>query len=145
MRARIDHTFAARLITALVLTVAASACGGSPHDAGSPLAVKAEAAPLSGRVTLDGSSTVYPVSMAMAKAFRAQYGDVQVVVNESGTGGGFKKFCAGETDINGASRPINLAESELCRANHVEFIELPIALDSLSVVVSRANTFVQCL
>jgi phosphate transport system substrate-binding protein len=70
---------------------------------------------------------------------------VQVSAQSSGTGGGFRKFCAGEIDFTGASRPINAAESQACQANHIEFIELPIAFDSLSVVVSAKNTFVGCL
>ena len=99
----------------------------------------------SGTVMIDGSSTVLPVSQAMADAFHKATPDVQFAINASGTGGGFRKFCAGQVDIAGASRPIKSAESEQCKANHVEYIEVPFAFDSLSVVVNAKNTFVDCL
>jgi phosphate transport system substrate-binding protein len=100
---------------------------------------------LSGSVVVDGSSTVFPISQAMAAAFTKNHPDVKVNVGVSGTGGGFKKFCAGETDITGASRPINTQEMELCRQNQIEYTELPIAFDGLAVVVSSQNNFVSCL
>ena len=103
------------------------------------------AGPLTGHVTIDGSATVLPVSNAMAEAFRKDNPGVQVAVESSGTGGGFKKFCAGQIDISDASRPINAAESQQCKDNHVEFIELPVAFDPLSVVVNAKNSFVDCL
>jgi phosphate transport system substrate-binding protein len=103
------------------------------------------ASALAGSVTMDGSATVLPVSRMMADGFQKANPGVRVSVQSSGTGGGFRKFCAGEIDISGASRPINAAESQACRANHIEFIELPIAFDSLSVVVNSKNTFVDCL
>jgi phosphate transport system substrate-binding protein len=102
-------------------------------------------APLTGRITMDGSATLLPVSTAVTAAFGKTNTGVQVSVQTSGTGGGFKKFCGGEIDIAGASRPINAAESQQCRNNRIEFIELPFALDSLSVVVNAANSFVDCL
>jgi phosphate transport system substrate-binding protein len=98
-----------------------------------------------GKVTLDGSSTVFPLSQAMAQAFREANPAVQFAIDVSGTGGGFRKFCAGQLDIAGASRPIKSSESEQCKANHVEYIEVPFAFDSLSVVVNPKNTFVDCL
>jgi phosphate transport system substrate-binding protein len=100
---------------------------------------------LAGSVTMDGSATVLPVSRKMADAFQQRHPGVKVAAQSSGTGGGFRKFCAGEVDVTGASRPINAAESQACLANHVEFIELPIAFDSLSVVVNAKNMFVGCL
>ena len=100
---------------------------------------------LSGRVTIDGSATVFPLSKAMAEAFRESNPAVQLAIEFSGTGGGFKKFCAGQIDIADASRPINSAESEQCKAQHIEFIEVPVAFDSLAVVVNAKNTFVDCL
>jgi phosphate transport system substrate-binding protein len=115
--------------------VATAGSAGPPPTAGA----------LSGYVTVDGSSTVLPVSTAMADAFRKERPGVRMTVHESGTGGGFKKFCAGEIDIAGASRPINAAEVRQCDASHIEFIELPVAFDSLSVVVNGSNTFVDCL
>ncbi len=100
---------------------------------------------LSGTVKVDGSSTVYPISEAMAEEFQKANSGVQVTVASSGTGGGFKKFCAGETDISNASRPIKPEEVELCKKGNIEYIELPIAYDGLSVVVSPQNNFVDCL
>jgi phosphate transport system substrate-binding protein len=94
---------------------------------------------------VDGSSTVLPVSKLVADAFQKEHPGVRVSVQASGTGGGFKKFCAGEIDMTGASRPINAAEMEQCRASHIEFVELPVAFDSLSVVVNARNSFVECL
>ncbi|MDX2300780.1 MAG: PstS family phosphate ABC transporter substrate-binding protein [Xanthomonadaceae bacterium] len=95
-------------------------------------------------VTIDGSSTVYPVTEAVAEEFQAdKAGAVQVTVGVSGTGGGFKKFCRGETDISDASRPILSEEIETCRANGVEFIELPVAFDALTVVINPQNTWAQ--
>lgn len=93
-------------------------------------------------VTIDGSSTVYPVTEAVAEEFQAdKAGSVQVTVGVSGTGGGFKKFCRGEIDISDASRPILSQEIEACRANGVEFIELPVAFDALTVVIHPENTW----
>lgn len=100
---------------------------------------------LSGSVVIDGSSTVFPISQAMATAFTKDNPDVKVNVSVSGTGGGFKKFCAGETDITGASRPINTQEMELCQQNKIEYTELPIAFDGLAVVVNPQNNFASCL
>lgn len=100
---------------------------------------------LSGNAIVDGSSTVFPISQAMAAAFTKNNPDVKVNVGVSGTGGGFKKFCAGQTDITGASRPINSQEMELCQQNKIEYTELPIAFDGLAVVVSSQNDFISCL
>jgi ABC-type phosphate transport system substrate-binding protein len=94
---------------------------------------------------MDGSATVLPVSRKMADAFQQRHPAVKVAAQSSGTGGGFRKFCAGDVDVTAASRPINAAESQACLANHVEFIELPVAFDSLSVVVNAKNMFVGCL
>jgi phosphate transport system substrate-binding protein len=100
---------------------------------------------LSGKITVDGSDTVFPLSKAMAKAFTANNPAVQFSVEFSGTGGGFEKLCAGQLDIANASRPINSTESEQCKARHIEYIEVPVAFDSLSVVVNAKNTFLDCL
>ncbi len=95
-------------------------------------------------VLIDGSSTVYPIAEALGEEFQKSSG-TRVTVGLSGTGGGFKKLCRGETDISGASRPIKAEEVELCKQNGVEFIELPVALDALAVIVNPTNTFVDCL
>ncbi len=106
---------------------------------------KAELAKLKGEIIIDGSSTVYPVTAAAAEEFRKYAKDVRISVGISGTGGGFKKFCNGETDIQDASRPILPTEVEACKAKGIEYIELPVAYDGLSVVVSPKNTWAQCL
>ncbi len=91
------------------------------------------------RVLIDGSSTVYPISQAVAEEFQAAHGNVKVVVGTSGTGGGFKKFVAGETDINDASRPIKDKESAQCQDNGIEYLELKVAIDGISIVVNPEN------
>jgi phosphate transport system substrate-binding protein len=97
-------------------------------------------------VKVDGSSTVYPITEAMAEEFqKAQKGKYQVTVGISGTGGGFKKFCRGETDISDASRPIKDSEKEACKQAGIEYIELPIALDALTVVINPKNNWVDQL
>jgi phosphate transport system substrate-binding protein len=94
-------------------------------------------------IAIDGSSTVFPVAEAVAEEFQtAKRGQVRVTVGISGTGGGFKKFCRGETDISNGSRPILKEEIDACRQAGIEFYELPIAFDALTVAVSPKNTFV---
>ena len=95
-------------------------------------------------VKIDGSSTVFPITEAMAEDFqKAKKGAIKVTVGISGTGGGFKKFCRGETDISDASRPILKKEMDDCKAAGVQYIELPVAYDALTVVVHRDNTWAQ--
>ena len=95
-----------------------------------------------GLVKIDGSSTVYPVTEAVAEEFqKAVKGKTKVTVGISGTGGGFKKFCRGETDISNASRPILKQEMEDCKKNGVEYIELPVAFDALTVIINPKNTW----
>ncbi|MBA5869926.1 MAG: phosphate ABC transporter substrate-binding protein PstS family protein [Nitrospira sp. CR2.1] len=101
--------------------------------------------PPSATVSIDGSSTVYPLSKAMAEAFGKTNPGVKFQIDFSGTGGGFKKLCAGRVDIVGASRPINSIEDEECTAQHIEYIELPVAFDTLTLVVNAKNTFADCL
>jgi phosphate transport system substrate-binding protein len=120
-------------------------CDSKPAEHAATQGAAATTGPLSGSVTTDGSSTVMPVSKAMADAFMKANPGVRVSVQESGTGGGFKKFCAGQLDLAAASRPINQTEIDACKASNIEFLELPVAFDSLTVVVSAANTFVDCL
>ncbi|MGJ5633392.1 PstS family phosphate ABC transporter substrate-binding protein [Nostoc sp. CALU 1950] len=144
-----------RLVAPLVaLAIGIGSCGdnnqasnnSSPADGGAtPATNTAAGSNLSGKVQIDGSSTVYPISEAMAEEFQKANPGVQVTVASSGTGGGFKKFCAGETDISNASRPIKPEEVELCKKGNIEYIELPIAYDGLSVVVNPQNNFASCL
>ena len=103
-------------------------------------------ASLSGDILIDGSSTVFPITEAVAEEFGdLANGKVRAVVGISGTGGGFKKFCANEIDISNASRPIKQKEVDQCAAAGIEYIELPVAIDGLSVVVNHDNDFVECL
>lgn len=97
---------------------------------------------VSGEITIDGSSTVYPVSEIVAEEFNGRNSGVKVTVGTSGTGGGFKKFANGELDIAGASRAIEESEIEACKAKGIEFVEIPIAFDGLSIVVNPQNDFV---
>jgi phosphate transport system substrate-binding protein len=97
-------------------------------------------------VKLDGSSTVFPISEAMAEDFqRMKKGKIKVTVGISGTGGGFKKFCRGDTDISNASRPILRKEMDECRKNGVQYIELPVAYDALTVVVHPNNSWAETM
>ena len=97
-------------------------------------------------VKIDGSSTVFPVTEAVAEDFqKSKRGAVKVTVGISGTGGGFKKFCRGETDISDASRPILKSEMEDCRKAGIEYVELPVAFDALTVVVNPKNSFIKAL
>jgi phosphate transport system substrate-binding protein len=128
-------------VAALALTLAA--CGGNNEEGGEG---GEGAAGLTGSITIDGSSTVGPLSAAASEFFNEENPDVQITVGESGTGGGFEKFCAGETDMNDASRPIDEEEEvPLCEENGVEYQEMVVANDALTVVVPTSNDFVTCL
>ncbi len=132
-----DHpsTYAPATLALLLLSGLAAACGrGNEAESG-----------LSGTVRIDGSSTVYPVTEAMVEEFQIANRNVRVTVGVSGTGGGFKKFCAGETDISDASRPIKERELETCRANGIEPVEITVAYDGLSIVVNPENDFAACM
>lgn len=97
-------------------------------------------------IKIDGSSTVFPITNAIAKEFQKTQPDkVQITVDISGTGGGFKKFCAGETDISNASRPILTAEMKACNSSSVRYIELPIAYDALTVVIHPTNNWAKSI
>ncbi len=118
---------------ALAAAVAAGCGGGAPTEQA--------ANELSGMIRVDGSSTVFPISEAMAEEFKRAHPRVDVSVGISGTGGGFQKFCRGETDISDASRPIRATEMEACKAAGIEFIELPIAYDGLAIAVNPKNSW----
>lgn len=100
---------------------------------------------LSGSIAVDGSSTVFPISEAVAEEFQKVYPNVRVTVGISGTGGGFKKFLNKEIDISDASRPIKPSEQELADKNGIQYIELPVAFDGLSVLVNPQNDWVDYL
>jgi phosphate transport system substrate-binding protein len=122
--------------SALALSLALAACGGGNESS---------AGGVSGEVVSDGSSTVQPLTAAAGELFSEENGDVNVSVATSGTGGGFEKFCAGDTDISNASRPIKDEEKAVCEENGIEYTELRVATDALTVVVSKENDFVTCL
>jgi phosphate transport system substrate-binding protein len=94
-------------------------------------------------IKIDGSSTVYPITEGVAEEFQKANKGLKVTVGVSGTGGGFKKFCRGETDISDASRPILKVEMEACKAAGIEYYELPIAFDALTVVINPKNTWLK--
>jgi phosphate transport system substrate-binding protein len=96
---------------------------------------------LSGQIAIEGSSTVQPITQAVAEAFSAQNPDVQITVGGAGTGDGFEAFCAGETQISNASRPMEPEEQQACEEGGVEYIEIPVAYDGISVVVNSQNDF----
>jgi phosphate transport system substrate-binding protein len=125
----------------LAIALVAAACGGD-DDAGG---TGGEAASLSGNIVIDGSSTVAPVTEAIAEEFRKEQSGVQVTVGTSGTGGGFTKFCAGETDVQDASRAIDDEEKAACEAKGIKYQEFRIGLDGLAVVSSAQNQFLDTL
>ena len=99
---------------------------------------------VSGTINMDGSSTVFPFAQAAAEQFKERQPDVNISVGESGTGGGFEKFCAGETDISDASRPIEPEEITACKKNGVTYDELQVATDGIAVV-TNPSIDVNCL
>lgn len=120
----------------LAVVALLAACGGGEGGAEGGL---------TGSVEIDGSSTVFPVAEAVAEEFQIANQGVQVTVGVSGTGGGFKRFCAGETDMSNASRPIRDTEVADCAANGVEFTQLTVGWDGLSVIANPDNDFAMCL
>ena len=140
------------LIAITTITVFLIACGDDPTPTPKSAASAAAATSnsvseieLSGTIEIDGSSTVFPVSQAVAEEFRKVQPGVQVNVGVSGTGGGFKRFTVGETDISDASRPIKDKEAAEAKANNVEYIEMRLGTDGLTVIVNKNNSFVDCL
>jgi len=129
---------------ALVLGAAlfSSACGGG---GGAKTPAVGQTPQLSGNIEGDGSSTVFPITEAVAEEFRKVQPDVDVTVGISGTGGGFKKFCNGEIDFSDASRPIKDEEKTACAGKGIEYVEFEIAFDGLSVMVHPDSDFVDCL
>ena len=117
-----------------VLALGAAACGNDDDDDSGGSSGGGD---LSGKIRIDGSSTVAPFAQAAAEEFQAQYPDVRITVGTSGTGGGFEKFCAGETDISNASRPIKDDEEvPICKKNNVTYTEVQVANDGIAVVTN---------
>jgi phosphate transport system substrate-binding protein len=127
------------------LALAATAQAVTVQPAATPLPEPTTRPDLSGEIIIDGSSTVYPITELAMQQFAEIAPNVRIQLGVSGTGGGFKKFCAGITDISDASRPIKPDESEICRANGIEFVEIPVAFDGISVIVNPENRWVQCM
>jgi phosphate transport system substrate-binding protein len=123
--------FARTAAAALLVSIAASGCGGSSAPGTSGPRV----------IAADGSSTVFPVTEAFAEEFQKVNPGMRVTVGSSGTGGGFQKFCRDETDISDASRPVSASEAAECAKAGIEYIELPVAYDGLAVVVHPKNTW----
>lgn len=125
------------LVAVALAALTLAGCGGDGDNGGGTN--------LTGAVLVDGSSTVAPLSKAAADIYREEEPKVNVTVGTSGTGGGFEKFCKGETDISDASRQIKDGEKESCAAATIGFTELVVANDALTVVVNKNNTWVDCL
>ena len=138
---RTTHIRTGTVVAACALLLAAcgddGGTGGGGNDTGSDL---------SGTIKIDGSSTVAPLSKAAAEGFQGENGKVRVTVGTSGTGGGFEKFCAGETDISDASRPIkDDEEAPLCQKKGIEYDEVQVANDGLALVINKENDWAECL
>jgi phosphate transport system substrate-binding protein len=123
---------------ALATALVAAGCGGTDEPSGG-------GTQLSGNIVIDGSSTFAPITEAIAEEFRKEQSGVQVTVGTSGTGGGFTKFCNGETDIQDASRPINDEEKAACTAKNIKYQEFRVGLDGLAIVTSAQNSFLDTL
>lgn len=134
--------------TALVLVVGCVGCESGSSEPSGPAGSdgkKAAVSDLEGRVVLDGSSTVAPIASAAVGEFKKKYPKIEIAVGKHGTTGGFQKFVAGEIDIANASLPIEFAEVEKCRANKVQFLELAIGFDGLTIVVNKKNDWMDQL
>ena len=141
-----------RTITKIGLLLALAAllagCGGGRGDddaSGTTTAATGGGGDLSGRIEADGSSTVGPFTTAAAERFQNEQSEVQVTVGVSGTGGGFERFCRGETDLSNASRAIKDEEVTACKDSGVEYVEFQVANDALTVVVNKDNDWAKCL
>jgi len=124
-----------KLILLTAITVSLASCGNNKKEDGGN----------GNAIAIDGSSTVYPITEAIAEEYRAEDPDVDVTIGVSGTGGGFKKFGRGETDISDASRPIKEDEIAAAKANNIDYVELEVAYDGLAVVVNPENDWVDCM
>ncbi|MBA3794336.1 MAG: PstS family phosphate ABC transporter substrate-binding protein [Rubrobacter sp.] len=128
------------LVLALSLVVAA--CGGGGGGGGQGGGGGGGSEPVSGEIAIEGSSTVQPITQAAAELFREENPDAKISIGGSGTSDGFEAFCQGDTQISDASRPIDVAEEvPICEENGVDFIEIPVAFDGISVVVNKDNSF----
>ena len=141
MNSRARRFGVAAVAAALLLT--ASACGNDNTDEATETEAEADTS-VEGSISISGSSTVEPISTAAAEAFSGQNSNVDISVEGPGTGDGFEKFCGGETDISDASRPIKEEEAQICADAGIEFIELEVGIDGLSVITAEDNAL-ECL
>ena len=128
-----------KLITIIALALIVVACGDKKEKAGD---ATSDTTALSGTIKVDGSSTVFPITEAVAEEFRSAQPKVKVTIGVSGTGGGFKKFSRGETNLSNASRPIKDKEKAACKENNINYLELEVAYDGLAVLVNPKNDWV---
>ena len=128
-----------KIILGVTVVIGLASCGGETTPP------KTEEVTLSGEIKIDGSSTVYPITEAVAEEFRVEQPNVNITVGVSGTGGGFKKFSRGETEISDASRTIKDEEKAACEENGISYVELEVAYDGLAVLINPANTWVDNL
>ena len=132
-------------LVAVAVAVAASACGGRPQGSSAVSLPAGPASNLTGSISADGSSTVGPLMQLAAERFASTNPRVDITVGVAGTGGGFQRFCAGETDISDASRPIKPEEAAACKKAGIAYSEIAIANDGISIIVNPDNTWVSCL
>lgn len=142
---KFSSVFALLIVSILVISACAPGPGQSTSSPSDNDQVSSAGSDVSGDIVVDGSSTVYPITVAVAEEFANVYPNVRVSVGLSGTGGGFKKFCPGETDISDASRPIKDSEKTVCQENNIEYLEFTVALDGLTVMVNPQNDWLQNL
>ena len=143
-----DRGISTRTALLLVLVAALAGCGGGGRDSADDTVAtttSVSGGELSGRIQADGSSTVGPYTTAAAEAFQGVEPGVQITVGVSGTGGGFERFCRGETDLSNASRPIKDEEIAACKKEGIDYVEFQVANDALTVVVNRENDWASCL
>jgi phosphate transport system substrate-binding protein len=146
VRLRLTPTLLLLGLAAALLAFVATGCGREEDEGDGGVAASTTGEQLEGRIEVDGSSTVGPLVSTAAEDFRSEQPGVDVTVGISGTGGGFERFCAGETDISNASRPIKDDEEvPLCEEKGIEYTELQVANDALTVVVNPDNDWASCL
>ena len=145
MKRTLSKKWISTILVLMVAVLTLTACNtpaSDPYATPNPTPAPAK---LSGEIIIDGSSTVFPITEAIAEEFRKINPDVNISIGVSGTGGGFKKFTIGETDISNASRPIKESEAAIAEENKIDYVELKVAYDGLSVMVNKANDFVDTL
>jgi phosphate transport system substrate-binding protein len=134
------------LVAMLAAALALTGCGRDSDEGSGSTTPTGTAGSLSGRIEADGSSTVAPLTQLAAEQFRSEQPGVNVTVGVAGTGGGFERFCNGETDISDASRPIkDDEEAPICQDNGIDYVDFQVATDALTVVVNAENDWVDCL